>query len=122
MTMLRLTFARGADSSAIRHEAGRVLAAWQEPDLVDDSLVVVAELVQNVLQHTDSTGELSIRQAGGHVLIEVADGDARLPEAQAPDTRRLGGRGLLLVAALSRSWGSRPHDGGKVVWAEMATA
>ena len=31
-----------------------------------------------------------------------------------------GGRGLLIVEALSSRWGTEPTDGGNCVWAELA--
>ena len=40
------------------------------------------------------------------------------------DTRRVGGRGLQLVGAMTRRWGARASSwagrAGKVVWAELA--
>jgi hypothetical protein len=43
-----------------------------------------------------------------------------MPDPQAADDRAEGGRGLLLVSALSVAWGVEAlPDGGKVVWAEL---
>lgn len=49
--------------------------------------------------------------------IEVHDSGGGTPRI--PDARDEGGRGLLLVAALSDSWGVGKRDPGKVVWAEF---
>jgi anti-sigma regulatory factor (Ser/Thr protein kinase) len=83
-----------------------------------DVLLVLSELVQNVSQHTRGDGEL-VLSIGGGVLIEVRDGDPAPPHLQTPDIQRLGGRGLLLVAAMADEWGARPAGGGKIVWARL---
>ena len=119
MRQVRLPFVDRADSAALRHAAGDTLAVWQTPALVEDSLLVIAELVGNVIQHTGSGGELVLSCRPDTVLIEVSDGSRAMPDPQRPDPRRIGGRGLLLVAAMSRSWGSERTADGKVVWAEL---
>ncbi|WP_161952599.1 ATP-binding protein, partial [Actinoplanes sp. TFC3] len=42
-----------------------------------------------------------------------------LSRRHGPDPRRIGGRGLLLVAAMTRDWGTQARPGGKVVWADV---
>jgi hypothetical protein len=58
------------------------------------------------------------------VLVEVWDGDDRLPKPRDDDLLAESGRGLLLVATLSTEWGTRKLEGasGKVVWAYVAQA
>lgn len=119
MGLLRVPFAPDADGAAIRHTAGPVLTAWQTPGLAEDTLLVIAELVHNVLQHTERGGELVLTRGDDAVLVEVADHSSLLPRPYPPDNRREGGRGLLLVEALACRWGSRRTLGGKVVWARM---
>jgi hypothetical protein len=58
------------------------------------------------------------------ILIEVTDADPRPPRLRRTDPAKPGGRGMLLIAAAARRWGTRPaawagHKG-KVVWAELA--
>jgi hypothetical protein len=55
------------------------------------------------------------------VVVEVWDGDDRMPEAQDIDLEAESGRGLLLVATLSSEWGIYRPEGasGKVVWASI---
>ena len=52
------------------------------------------------------------------------DRDTRLPVAVAADEEATGGRGLLIVAAITDNWGAQTTevDGirGKIVWAEMS--
>jgi anti-sigma regulatory factor (Ser/Thr protein kinase) len=120
MDVLRLSFSHDAHSAAaLRRTAGTVLTDWQSAELVDDALVVIAELVHNVIQHTGDGGELALSRRDDAVRIEVSDGSDRLPYVYSPDPRRVGGRGLLLVAALARAWGTHRLDAGKIVWAEL---
>jgi hypothetical protein len=57
-----------------------------------------------------------------HVLIQVWDGNDRIPIRRQPDVEAVGGRGLQLVEALSDSWGAYVPEGatGKVVWAVVS--
>lgn len=122
MDPLRLPFAHRTDYAALRQYARGVLAQWQSPELVDDTLLVITELVENVVQHTGNGGELLLHRRPDAVRIEVTDTSPELPRAYGPDPRRIGGRGLLLVGALARSWGARPSDHGKIVWADVPLA
>ena len=56
---------------------------------------------------------------GKSVLIHVWDGNDRKPVRQDVDPEAIGGRGLLLVEALSAEWGTYTpkRSTGKVVWA-----
>ena len=119
MDPMRLPFAHRTDYAALRQCARTVLGQWQTPELVDDTLLVITELVENVVQHTGDGGELLLRRRADAVRIEVTDTSSELPRAYGPDPRRIGGRGLLLVGALTRDWGARPSGDGKVVWAEV---
>jgi hypothetical protein len=116
---LRLPFDHHTDSASLRHTAHDKLAGWQEGDAVDDTLLVITELVQNVIQHTGDGGELALSRRPDAVLVEVFDGSHKMPRVQRPDPRRVGGRGMVVVEAMSLAWGSRPTGDGKVVWAEM---
>jgi anti-sigma regulatory factor (Ser/Thr protein kinase) len=119
MDPLRLPFAHRTDYAAVRQYARRFLGQWQAPELVDDSLLVITELVENVVQHTGDGGELLLHRRADAVRIEVADTSPELPRVYGPDPRRIGGRGLLLVAALTRAWGTRPSGCGKIIWADV---
>jgi hypothetical protein len=119
MQVLRIPFDHHSESASLRHAAQGCLMTWQAQELVDDTLLVITELVQNVFQHTDDGGELALSRPGDVVLVEVFDRSPDLPQLLGPDPRRIGGRGMLLVDAVSRGWGSRTTPTGKVVWAHL---
>ena len=51
--------------------------------------------------------------------MEVVDHSDRMPAVQAPDDDSPGGRGLLIIEALSQEWGVEPRGDGKAVWFEV---
>jgi len=107
---------------AARRFVTSTLQEWDLDHLTDDVLSVVTELVTNATQHAATTSQLALRSHPGRLMVEVADCDGRIPRpavTQHMDERH---RGLLIVAQLSRRWGVRPTDRGKIVWAEMAEA
>ena len=59
------------------------------------------------------------RQRAETLLIEVWDTSEAPPRRRAASDEDENGRGLLLVQALSKEWGSDVLDtGGKIVWCE----
>lgn len=119
MNPLRVSFDHGADYAALRRKARQALGQSPTPELVDDVLLVVTELVQNVVQHTGDGGKLTMRCNDEALRIEVTDSSPQTPQIHGPDPRRVRGRGMLLVAAISREWGSRASHDGKIVWADI---
>jgi hypothetical protein len=118
--IMRWSFGHGEQAGPLRHAAHASLAPWLTSDDLDNAMVVISELVQNVTQHTAGGGELVLLAEAGAVIIEVRDHSPVLPKVQPPDAHRLGGRGLLLVAGVTRAWGAMPTPRGKVVWARLA--
>ncbi|MEV6844911.1 ATP-binding protein [Actinoplanes sp. NPDC051411] len=116
MEALRLPFSQAEDSAAIRQSATELLAG-QPAETVQDVLLVITELIDNVVQHTEGGGELHVRRDDAQVWVEVHDHSRVFPQLQRADPRRPGGRGLLLVSAVSERWGSKPTPDGKLVWA-----
>ncbi|WP_369226989.1 SpoIIE family protein phosphatase [Streptomyces sp. R39] len=112
------------DQNAVRrarHVAARQLAEWGLEALGDPTELIVSELVTNAVRH--STGPIVLRLIQHQVLTcEVSDTDLCSPRLRRARTIDENGRGLFLVARLSRRWGSRSVPGGKVVWAEEAFA
>lgn len=123
MESVRWRFDHGAPAAGARRVVRDTLCAWQVEHLADDALVITTELVQNVTQHTINGGELFLSLQPDLIRIEVADADPTVPRPLGHDARRPGGRGMQLVAAMARRWGSRALEWaghpGKVVWAEL---
>jgi anti-sigma regulatory factor (Ser/Thr protein kinase) len=117
--LLRLAFGNDEPAAPVRRQARAALDEIPHPDAVDDVLVVISELVENVTRHTHGGGELRLAHEDEVIVIEVHDGDATAPRLLPPDDRRIGGRGLLVVAGMARRWGVRPEETGKTVWAEI---
>ncbi|WP_351231460.1 SpoIIE family protein phosphatase [Streptomyces sp. NPDC002133] len=113
-----------SDQTAVRHArhlAAGQLAEWGLEGLEDSTKLTVSELVTNAVRH--STGPIRLRLIRHQVLtVEVSDTDFCAPRMRSARTIDENGRGLSLVAQLSRRWGSRPVAGGKVVWAEVELA
>jgi anti-sigma regulatory factor (Ser/Thr protein kinase) len=123
MQIFRLPFTHQTPPAVARRLVKRALAGWNLHRHDEDLLLVTTELVQNAIEHTHNGGELCLSLTDDAIMIEVADDDPTLPEASVPDLRSARGRGLMLVGALARRWGTRPRlPRGKVVWAELALA
>jgi PAS domain S-box-containing protein len=100
-----------------RHLAARQLRAWGLEPLVTPMESIVSELVTNAIRH--GAGPSRLRLIQHRVLTcEVSDTNTGRPRPRHPRPFDEHGRGLHLVARLSRRWGSRSAPDGKVVWAE----
>ncbi|MFD9003062.1 SpoIIE family protein phosphatase [Streptomyces sp. NPDC059582] len=101
-----------------RNLAAFQLNQWGLDSLEDSTKLIVSELVTNAVRH--STGPISLRLKRHQVLTcEVSDTDASSPRPRRARTVDENGRGLALVAQMSRRWGTRSAPVGKVVWAEQ---
>jgi hypothetical protein len=63
---------------------------------------------------------LSLEDAGHDLLLRVADETPDLPIARRSAPQDEGGRGLMLVEALSDCWGVDASESGKSVWVTFA--
>jgi PAS domain-containing protein/anti-sigma regulatory factor (Ser/Thr protein kinase) len=108
---------------AVRHArrfTRRALRAWRVGVDADAVLLVVSELVTNALVHTDGPVRLDLTLLGNRLRIAVADNSPRTPiKPTSIGWEATGGRGMLLVEAMSASWGTVPVSGGKQVWSEL---
>lgn len=87
---------------------------------LDEALLVVSELVTNAVRHAGSPLTLHLLARPDHLRVEVEDQAPGLPRMRQSASTDFGGRGLALVEAVSRQWGSSPCPTGKVVWATLA--
>ncbi|MEP7046476.1 MAG: MEDS domain-containing protein [Ilumatobacteraceae bacterium] len=108
-----------ASLSDTRRFVAETLDGWGRAQLVDDATIIISELATNAILHarTDFTIVLS-NQAGG-VRLSVRDASVVAPQLRTPGPTAITGRGLLLVAAIARRWGTQPVGDGKFIWAEL---
>ncbi len=104
-----------------RRFSRRTLRAWGLPaDTMDAALLVVTELVTNALVHTDGRVRLDLTLVNDRLRIAVTDASPRTPvKPTSLSWEATGGRGILLVEAVSDAWGTVPVSGGKQVWSEL---
>ncbi|MER5916089.1 SpoIIE family protein phosphatase [Streptomyces sp. NPDC001982] len=109
------------ESAAVRtarHLAARQLSAWEMEPLIATVELIVSELVTNAIRY--GGGPVRLRLIQHQVLTcEVSDAGTSHPRPRHPRTLDENGRGLFLVAQLSRRWGSRSVSDGKVVWSDQ---
>lgn len=92
---------------------------WDGNETAEDALLLVSELLTNASLHAGGCIELALT-AGSVLRIEVFDGTTDLPRRHPSPQRGLpGGHGLYIVERLSDRWGTRTHENGKAVWAEI---
>ena len=106
--------------SAARHFVLENLQGWADDELLADAAVVVTELATNAVVHARTEFTVEIAPVDGGIRISVLDSGPDQWVGKAAPFMASHGRGLGLVAALSRSWGKSNRDGGNVVWAELA--
>jgi anti-sigma regulatory factor (Ser/Thr protein kinase) len=106
--------------TAARRFVVDLLETWGLHAVVDDASLLTAELASNAVVHarTEFTVAVSARQ--GVVRISVSDRSSTLPTSRAASTMAISGRGLGLIAALARRWGTELLGDGKIVWVDLA--
>ncbi len=117
-------------SRTARDFATETLNSWGLPDLVDDAVVIISELVTNAVRHGlppyaaaagDSPIKLTLVRQGRFVVCIVSDPSDQDPKVRPADDVCENGRGLHVIEALSRVWGWTPLPGtGKAVWAALS--
>jgi Histidine kinase-like ATPase domain len=99
------------------------LTQWGFPGLVDDAGLCVSELTTNAVQASGLLAFLRVHIGlfTATTRIEVWDRSDGKPQPRLVDEADEGGRGLMLVEAISAQWGWYARAGrfGKVVWAEL---
>ncbi|MFN2536646.1 MAG: ATP-binding protein [Mycobacteriales bacterium] len=113
---------RAASAAQARELVIDRCCAWGLGTLCDDVALVVTELVANAVRHAGTDIEISIQHIDHGVRLEVKDGSTRPLRPRAALSSDEGGRGLLLVDALSNRYGVLGEPDGKRVWVELLAA
>jgi anti-sigma regulatory factor (Ser/Thr protein kinase) len=120
-----------------RRQTRAALRSWRLwPETIETAELLVSELVTNAVKFTapepaqpgqaelDGIKRISLilRYLADQLIIEVSDPDPGPPLFAEPDNEAEGGRGLMLVQALSKEWNYYlPPTGGKVVYCVLGT-
>ncbi len=95
-------------------------AAWSLPEPVGEQLVLVgSELVTNAVLHARTQLTLTLELQADRVRVSVRDHSSAPVALRHYRPDALTGRGLGVIATVSRAWGVEPARGGKVIWAEL---
>lgn len=103
----------------IRRQVVDQLAAWALTEASFTAELVVSELVTNAIRYGSPPIRLRLIHNASALICEVSDSSHTAPHLRRAKTWDEGGRGLLLVAQLTRRWGSRHTPDGKTIWSEM---
>ena len=93
----------------------------------DDAGIITSELVANAVQHACDNGTATIGVTLAHagspaaVTVVVSDSSPEGPVRRDTPAGSEQGRGLQIVEALSAHWGWHQQDGGKVIFAVLAS-
>ncbi|WP_261575472.1 ATP-binding protein [Frankia gtarii] len=130
------TAAARAARTCTRHTLGD----WHlDDETTETALLLVSELITNAVTASASSPDapavdgrqnatgsggsfvaLRLSMFGERLVLEIWDRDDRPPLLQDQNLAAEGGRGLVLVSALSSRWSFYPtREGGKVVWCEF---
>ncbi|MFE0173380.1 SpoIIE family protein phosphatase [Streptomyces sp. NPDC059002] len=109
-----------SEVSRARELVREQLEAWSLSALGDTVELLVSELVTNAVRHSSST-RLGLRLVrSGALMCEVEDDDHTLPTLLSAGGGDEFGRGLRVVSALAKEWGTSRTNAGKTVWCELA--
>jgi anti-sigma regulatory factor (Ser/Thr protein kinase) len=107
----------------LRRWARSWMAEQQVPGVeVEDVALALTELVTNSFQHGSGPVLVDLISEDHVVRLDVSDCSEGMPRKPSPSSVAVGGRGLLILEALSSNWGVRARpQGGKTVWCEFSS-
>lgn len=105
---------------SVRRFVRDALTGWGLEELAGDAMLVTSELATNAVTHGSSPFRTSLVRADGAVRVAVEDGSSTWPELHHALPGDQDGRGMAIVASLSRRTGCERTAGGKVTWAELS--
>jgi anti-sigma regulatory factor (Ser/Thr protein kinase) len=116
----------GRDAPSAVRDALRDRGSHLSPQMRDDLLLLLTEVVTNAVRHSGATSgdpiRIVINENRQCIRVEVTDagGGFAKPDRLVPDLTKTGGLGLVLVDRLSRAWGTGRTAKGSIVWFELA--
>jgi len=121
---MRVPWTMSSAVDARRALTAELRARGVDPVVVDESEIVLSELVTNAVRHARPLADGGIRVnwsvTGGVVEIDVTDGGGPTTPRPAPrSVWSAGGRGLRIVGSLAHEWGVRENSTGNTVWASI---
>ena len=114
--------AQPAEVRLLRRAAVAQLGRWGVPSAVEETELLVTELVTNVIKHVGegAPATLVLEWRYARLRVEVHDKSRTLPAPVEARCDEECGRGLHLLAALAVDWGTALTAVGKSVWCEIA--
>jgi hypothetical protein len=110
-----------AAAAEARCQVEAAIYAYRAPVDVSVAVLLASELVANAIRHqAGETAELVIDGTCGQLRVDVHDTSGALPVPMDAPADAEGGRGLMLVAALSTDWGFYRTPAGKAVYFTLA--
>ncbi len=110
-----------AAAAEARCHVRAAICAWEIPVEEDVAALLTSELVTNAIRHQrHGSITLAINCAFGQLRVDVHDTSRSLPVLVDAPADAETGRGLMLVATLSASWGVYRTPGGKAVYFTLA--
>jgi anti-sigma regulatory factor (Ser/Thr protein kinase) len=118
----------------VRGHVRAVAHEWGLAELADTAELLASEIATNAVvasQRLSTRADLVsmpvirlwITSDAAALVIHIWDGNEEMPFRREASADSEAGRGLMLVDALAKDWGSyRKAEGGKVVWAMITSA
>jgi anti-sigma regulatory factor (Ser/Thr protein kinase) len=109
-----------AEVPAARHFVLDRLAACNLSHVAGDAALIVSELAANAVVHANTAFRVLVSLATpGVVRLAVEDASRSQPVLRRAGRHDRGGRGIALVAEITREWGCDLSPDGKTVWADI---
>ncbi len=90
-----------------------------DDELMADAALVVTELATNAVVHAHSGFTVAVTRLEDGARVSVLDEGTWEWVDKPPTLMASSGRGLGLVAAVAKGWGTLPVDNGRLVWADL---
>ena len=89
--------------------------AGESAELIDAAELMASELTSNCVRHAGTGFDVSV-SVGEEIRVDVRDSGGGRPRPLSPGPDEPSGRGLMIVQAMSHSWGVESRSDGKNVW------